>query len=159
MRAELRARFRQTVTPTDPEEHGRRRAGALLALADTRRAGRQRAVRQSRKQQAADRERAAASARNTWPRSRTDKNMHGSKSMTGSGPASPSTTIWQFPSCKTWVRSAVERDEPKPTNNASNNASNSPAQGHIHLASRLHHVELTAHVARTRSAEPLGAGA
>ena len=63
VQAELRASFRHTVTPADPEEHGRRRAGELLALVDARRADRDRAVLQRRKRQEADRERAAASAR------------------------------------------------------------------------------------------------
>lgn len=63
VQAELRASFRQTVTPSDADDHGPRTAGEIRALADTRRADRDLAVRQRRKQQAADRERAAASVR------------------------------------------------------------------------------------------------
>jgi len=63
VQAELRASFRQTVTPADSDEQGRRTAGDLLALADTRRTDRDRAVRQRLERQAAQREHAAAAAR------------------------------------------------------------------------------------------------
>lgn len=59
---ELRARFRRTVTPADPDGH-RRTAAELLGLAEARRQDRLTLERQRRERQAADRERAAAAAR------------------------------------------------------------------------------------------------